>query len=85
MTSRTDVIQVFAPAKINLFLHVGEKRADGFHALESLVAFADVGDMLELAPAPELTLQPSPSRWYPLQWYSHRDGLRRWDWSRSHA
>ena len=57
VTSRTDVIEAFAPAKINLFLHVGEKRGDGFHDLESLVVFADVGDTLTFAPSPELTLE----------------------------
>jgi 4-diphosphocytidyl-2-C-methyl-D-erythritol kinase len=36
-----------APAKINLFLHVGDKRADGFHALQSLVAFTEAGDNLD--------------------------------------
>lgn len=41
-------VRIFAPAKINLFLHVGERRADGFHALQSLVVFAEVGDELEL-------------------------------------
>lgn len=39
----------FAPAKINLYLHVTGKRADGYHLLESLVAFADVGDSLQVA------------------------------------
>jgi 4-diphosphocytidyl-2-C-methyl-D-erythritol kinase len=39
-----------APAKINLFLHVGPVAADGYHPLCSLVAFADVGDMLALDP-----------------------------------
>jgi 4-diphosphocytidyl-2-C-methyl-D-erythritol kinase len=34
----------FAPAKVNLFLHVGAPGADGFHPLCSLMAFADVGD-----------------------------------------
>jgi 4-diphosphocytidyl-2-C-methyl-D-erythritol kinase len=38
-----------APAKINLFLHVGDKRADGFHALQSLVAFTETGDELQFA------------------------------------
>jgi len=56
VTRRTDAISVFAPAKINLFLHVGDKRADGFHALESLVVFADVGDVLEFSPAETLKL-----------------------------
>lgn len=34
----------FAPAKINLYLHVLGKRADGYHRLDSLVTFASVGD-----------------------------------------
>lgn len=38
-----------ARAKINLALHVTGKRADGYHLLDSLVAFADIGDELELA------------------------------------
>jgi 4-diphosphocytidyl-2-C-methyl-D-erythritol kinase len=50
-------IRIFAPAKINLFLHVGDKRPDGYHALESLVVFVDVGDELVMAPAPELSLE----------------------------
>jgi 4-diphosphocytidyl-2-C-methyl-D-erythritol kinase len=52
----SEPVSVFAPAKVNLFLHVGDKRADGFHELESLVVFADVGDRLGLAPASALTL-----------------------------
>jgi 4-diphosphocytidyl-2-C-methyl-D-erythritol kinase len=34
----------FAPAKVNLFLHVGAPGADGYHPICSLIAFADVGD-----------------------------------------
>ena len=45
-----------APAKINLTLHVLGRRADGYHALESLVAFAGVGDVVTFAPGAELTL-----------------------------
>jgi 4-diphosphocytidyl-2-C-methyl-D-erythritol kinase len=47
---------VFAPAKINLFLHVGDKRADGYHNICSLAAFADVGDVIGAAPSDTLTL-----------------------------
>lgn len=39
----------FAPAKINLTLHVGRPMADGRHPLDSLVAFADVGDVLAVS------------------------------------
>lgn len=48
MTQANNAVRVFAPAKINLFLHVGEKRADGFHPLQSLAVFAEIGDELEL-------------------------------------
>lgn len=39
-------LEALARAKINLFLHAGTKRADGYHALLSWVAFAGVGDRL---------------------------------------
>jgi 4-diphosphocytidyl-2-C-methyl-D-erythritol kinase len=45
-----------APAKVNLTLHVLGRRPDGFHALESLVAFAGTGDRLSLSPGPALAL-----------------------------
>ena len=41
----------FAPAKINLSLHVTGRRADGYHLLDSLVIFADAGDRVTAAPA----------------------------------
>ena len=40
-----------APAKVNLTLQVTGRRADGYHELESLVVFAEVGDLLRLEPA----------------------------------
>jgi len=45
-----------APAKVNLTLRVVGRRADGYHDIESLVVFADVGDALTFAPARALTL-----------------------------
>jgi len=39
-----------APAKVNLTLQVTGRRADGYHELESLVVFADVGDVLTIDP-----------------------------------
>jgi 4-diphosphocytidyl-2-C-methyl-D-erythritol kinase len=41
-----DRFVVRAPAKINLCLHIGAKRPDGYHDLQSLVTFADFGDEL---------------------------------------
>jgi len=45
-----------APAKVNLSLHVLGRRIDGYHELESLVAFACVGDLLAFSPDEELGL-----------------------------
>lgn len=47
----------FAPAKINLSLHIVGKRADGYHLLDSLVVFAGVGDRLTAEPAEGLSLR----------------------------
>jgi 4-diphosphocytidyl-2-C-methyl-D-erythritol kinase len=49
-------IRVAAPAKINLYLHVVGRRSDGYHELDSLVAFADIGDVLTAQPAADLSL-----------------------------
>lgn len=46
-----------APAKVNLFLHVGERRDDGYHPLQSLAVFTDIGDSLAIGPARELRLK----------------------------
>lgn len=47
----------FAPAKVNLFLHVTGRRPDGLHRLESLVVFPAVGDELRARPAAGLALR----------------------------
>lgn len=39
-----------AAAKINLALHVGARRSDGYHQVETLVVFADYGDIVSAAP-----------------------------------
>ena len=46
-----------ARAKVNLFLHVGSRRDDGFHPLQSLAVFPMAGDRLEAEEADALTLQ----------------------------
>jgi 4-diphosphocytidyl-2-C-methyl-D-erythritol kinase len=45
-----------APAKVNLTLAVLGRRRDGYHALDSLVAFARLGDRLSLQPGRALSL-----------------------------
>ncbi len=50
------VIRVAAPAKLNLFLHIVGRRPDGYHLLDSLIAFASVHDTLVAAPSERLTL-----------------------------
>jgi len=46
-----------APAKVNLTLHVVGQRADGYHLLDSLVVFTEIGDRLRFATAAELRLK----------------------------
>ena len=45
------MIRVEAPAKLNLYLHVTGRRADGYHELDSLVTFTALADTLEIASA----------------------------------
>jgi 4-diphosphocytidyl-2-C-methyl-D-erythritol kinase len=49
------VLQTTAPAKVNLTLRIVARRADGYHEIVSLVAFADIGDELTLAPGSTLS------------------------------
>jgi 4-diphosphocytidyl-2-C-methyl-D-erythritol kinase len=46
-----------APAKLNLYLHVVGRRADGYHLLDSLVAFTEHGDVVRATPASGLSLR----------------------------
>lgn len=50
-------VRDFAPAKINLTLHVTGQRDDGYHMLDSLVVFADVGDWITVSPSKTLQLR----------------------------
>lgn len=56
------MIACFAPAKINLALHVTGRRDDGYHLLDSLVVFAEIGDRIVLRPARELSLSVTGPR-----------------------
>src|SRR6218665_2683455 len=55
-----------ARAKVNLDLKVLGRRTDGYHELESLVAFAGVGDTLSLDPGAPLSLSIAGARAHGL-------------------
>lgn len=55
-SSPTTFLSCAAPAKINLYLHVTGRRDDGYHLLDSLVAFAGIHDMLTVTGAEDLSL-----------------------------
>lgn len=48
---------ILAPAKINLYLHMTGMRADGYHLLDSLVVFADIGDKITIEPSPDFSFR----------------------------
>jgi len=51
------VATAFAPAKVNLYLHVGAPDASGYHPICSLMAFADLGDRLSAQAADAMDLK----------------------------
>ena len=54
-----DAVTEFAPAKINLTLHVLGRREDGLHLLDSLIAFTDIGDEVTVSKAGHFSLSAS--------------------------
>ncbi|MFC0116326.1 4-(cytidine 5'-diphospho)-2-C-methyl-D-erythritol kinase [Pseudoalteromonas xiamenensis] len=57
------VLTLLAPAKLNLFLHINGKRADGYHELETLFTLLDFGDELtfEANEKGSVTIEGAPS------------------------
>lgn len=51
------ILRERAPAKLNLYLHVTGRRPDGFHLLDSLAIFLDLGEEVRAQAAAELTLR----------------------------
>jgi 4-diphosphocytidyl-2-C-methyl-D-erythritol kinase len=51
------MLSVFAPAKINLYLHITGRRDDGYHTLDSLAVFADIGDGIVLNEAESFSFE----------------------------
>jgi 4-diphosphocytidyl-2-C-methyl-D-erythritol kinase len=56
IVSGPPALRLTARAKINLYLHVVGRREDGYHLVDSLVCFAELGDELTIAPAQNLSL-----------------------------
>ena len=52
-----DTVRVAAPAKLNLYLHVTGRRDNGYHELDSLVAFAHISDVITARAASGLELE----------------------------
>lgn len=50
-------IAIDAPAKVNLYLHVVGRRSDGYHLLDTLMVFTELGDRIEVEAADTLSLQ----------------------------
>lgn len=51
-----DAVTEDAPAKLNLFLHIVGRRDDGYHLLDTMIAFASVADRVEVAADDRLSL-----------------------------
>ena len=56
MAADAGLLTQFAPAKVNLYLHLCGQRDDGYHLLDSLAVFPDIGDVLYACPAEALSL-----------------------------
>jgi 4-diphosphocytidyl-2-C-methyl-D-erythritol kinase len=69
-----------APAKINLFLHVVGRRADGYHLLQTVFRFLDFGDTLRCEPRGDgriVLANPCPAyRRRPISQFARRNALR---------
>lgn len=50
------MVREFARAKVNLYLHVVGRRPDGYHLLDSLAVFPEIGDVVTATPADALEL-----------------------------
>lgn len=74
MTAKTMITET-APAKINLFLHIGPTRPDGLHDLASLFVFAKAGDVVRAAPADTLSLTICGPHSASLQGLPEKDNL----------
>lgn len=61
-TATTGTLRLLAPAKLNLFLHITGRRADGYHELQTVFQLLDYGDTLLF------TLPDRPSYALHVEW-----------------
>ncbi|WP_416305008.1 4-(cytidine 5'-diphospho)-2-C-methyl-D-erythritol kinase [Neptunicella sp. SCSIO 80796] len=67
----TELIAWPSPAKLNLFLHITGRRADGYHQLQSLFQLLDYGDTLKFA----ITADPQLKLMTPIAGVADQDNL----------
>ncbi len=71
MTKTATSIRLPAPAKLNLFLHITGRRADGYHTLQTLFQLLDAGDELTFTPRDDDNIHLTPE----LPGVAHEDNL----------
>lgn len=69
--TQTQALTLPSPAKINLFLHINGRRADGYHELQTLFQFLDYGDTITLTPLAQNNIELST----PLTGVDDKDNL----------
>jgi 4-diphosphocytidyl-2-C-methyl-D-erythritol kinase len=52
----SDALEMLAPLKVNLFLEVLARRADGYHDLFTVMEALDIGDVVRVEPASDLSV-----------------------------
>lgn len=60
-------LRLHAPAKVNLYLAVGDRRSDGYHDVTTVLAALDFADELTLSPARELSVTTEPDLGIPAE------------------
>lgn len=57
LSQAAKTLSIFAPAKLNLYLHITGRLDNGYHLVDSLIGFVDIGDQIKIEPATDFELQ----------------------------
>ncbi len=68
-------MNIFCPAKLNLFLHITGKKENGYHLLESMAVFLDLGDTLIINKAEAINITTHGTGQEELQSLRTQDNL----------